>query len=344
MNKNIRVEKALSSRRLLTFVFDSLLLVASIIGLYFVFLYAVMNPTLDYQNHKNNKKQIEAEYGLNLETGLSYTEYEQVIQRFYLQDFHEEIKRDINSNYGTNYTINHIYNVVVLQLPDIPTPEKYKTTFFQYRMDEDGHYLVDELAILVEGNSGPVYEKNMRDLFYTTYARLPDMLKDYHSDYKESLLAVDSSEILSRLIASIISFTILFEVFTLINPYGSSTFEKLYKIGYVNSKSGYMASKGKLFIYHFFNHLIPFVGIVLFSRYSIVLLTVLFVFINEIVMIFSKENRTLVEKIFKLDAIDLSTSLVFKNRKEEREYENSEEHQIVSDQDYLDKLSNTDKI
>ena len=45
------------------------------------------------------------------------------VQHFYLVDCPEEIKAEVNKNYGTNYSITHIYNVVVLLLPDQPTIE-----------------------------------------------------------------------------------------------------------------------------------------------------------------------------------------------------------------------------
>ena len=344
MIKSLRVENASTGKRLLSVLFDVLSLAVLSIALFFTFLYAVMNPINKYTYHKNYSRQIEDEYGLNLKSGLTYDNYEKVLQHFYLVDCPEEIKAEVNKNYGTNYSITHIYNVVVLLLPDQPTIENYQNDYFSYKIDADGNFLVDELAVLVEGHSGPVYEKNMRDLFYNSYIKLKEMLASYRSDYGFSVLMIQTSELVSRIVSISLAFTVLYIIIPLINKNGATLFEKLYHIGHVNYSSGYSMPKYKIVLSALINYSLPILGFVIFTKYSIVLISILYFFLNNLVMVLNGDNRNISELILRTLSINIDNSLVFKNRKEEKEYENSDENKVVTEQEFLDKLEATKSV
>ena len=344
MIKSLRVENASTGKRLLTILFDMLSWAIITVAVYFAILYSVMNPIFKYSYNKNYYKQVEAEYGLNLPVGLAYDKYEAVLQHFYLIDYPEEIKKEINEHYGTNYSIVHIYNVVVLQLPDIPTIDKYQTEFYAYKMDSEGHFLVDELAVLAEGHSGPVYEKTMRDLFYTSYSRLNTMLASYHHDYGQAIKNINTSELISRSVSISLSFVVLFVIVPLINKHGSTVFEKVYRIGHVNYSSGYSVSKYKIVLEALVNNALVILGLIIFNRYSIILISVLFFFINIVTMLLSHDNRNIGELLFKTLTINIDNSLIFDNRKEEKEYEGSDDNKVVTEEEFLNKLESIKNI
>ena len=343
MNKSVRIETPLTSKRIFAFVFDLLAFIVGGVALYFLCLCAVINPINKYVDNQNIKKQIELEYSLDIGSGASYGEYEEVLQSFYLTKYPEEIKTSINKSYGVNYSITHIYNVVVLQLPDVPTLEKHQTEFFEYKMDANGNFLVDELAAKVEGKSGPNYERNMRDLFYNSYVNLPGMLADYNEDYYKATVAVSNSELVSRIIASSISAVAFFVVIPLINKHGSTLFEKIYKIGHANSRNGYTIPKYKIVLQNITRWALPVLGVILFNKYSIILISILPLFIDLIIMIFSSSNHYLTEFIWRTDSAALDVSVIFSNRKEEREFEEASTDSF-EDKEFLDNLTNIETI
>ncbi len=343
MNKSVRIETPLTSKRIFAFVFDLLAFIAGGVALYFLCLYAVINPINKYVDNQNIKKQIESEYSLDIGSGASYERYEEVLQSFYLTKYPEQIKTSINKAYGVNYSITHIYNVVVLQLPDVPTLEKHQTEFFEYKMDTSGNFLVDELAAKVDGKSGPNYERNMRDLFYNSYTSLPKMLADYNADYYNASLMVSNSELISRIIASSTSAIVFFIVIPLTRKHGSTLFEKVYLIGHVNSRNGYTIPKYKIVLQNITRWALPILGWVIFNRYSIILISILPLFIDLIVMIFSGSNHYLTEFIWRTDSAALDTSVIFSNRKEEREFEETSSDEL-EDKDFLDNLKNINTI
>lgn len=61
-------------------------------------------------------------------------------------------------------------------------------------------------------------------------------------------------------------------------------------------------------------------------------------------MLFSKTNRDLVERILVLNAAQIDQSLLFRNQAEENVYERSEEYQTIDDPNYLNRLDNTKTI
>lgn len=344
MNKSLRLEYAISYKRLLAFLFDLLSAAILTVALFFLGLLCIGEPAFKYSSSKKEMKAIENSYSLNLGSGKSYTEYEAALQHFYLESFPEEIKRDVNKNYGTDYSIVHIYNVVVLQLPDKPTVDNYQTGYYQYKMNDDGVFLVDELALRIEGKSGKQYEKNMRDLFMNTYTNLKPMLSDYDSHYKKLSNNVDYSYVISRMIGVSISVLGIFVIYPLINKYGSTPFERVYKIAHVNSKSGYLAPKYKLILRAIILFALPIFGLWVFNQYSIILITVFWLFINVLLTIFTSRNRDVPDFILRMDSANIENSLLFKNRHEEIEYESQDDFKEITDVDYVNKLEETKAI
>ena len=69
-----------------------------------------------------------------------------------------------------------------------------------------------------------------------------------------------------------------------------------------------------------------------------------YLFINCLLLIFSKNNMDLAERILKMTTCSIEESLLFESEEQEKEYFNSEEGRKIEDPDYLDRLSNLKKI
>lgn len=338
MNKDLKIAKPHSGKRLLSVLFDYLSIALGSILVYFLLLFSFFTPAFGYMNKVNAAKTYEKQYNLNLGEVEDYDKYEKVIQDFYFTYYPEEIKKTVNDNYKTDYSIVHIYNVMVLRLPDRPTIENYSTEFFEYIINPDGTFAVDEIAIKKQGLSGPTYEKNMRDIFYSTYENLKGYLADYHPDYNKVTSDIKLYESISRIISICLSSIIFYIVIPLINKNGATLFEKVYDIGHVRGKNGYSIKPYMIILRAVINLTIPVIGIILFSKYSVILMTLFFIFINNLIFIFNKNNRDLSDLIINMDTCIVSESLIFKNRKKEKEYEESDEFKKIEEMTFIERL------
>ena len=339
MEKNIRVQDGLLNHRLFSFILDLISVFVSTLAIYFLVLYTVFSVGFNYIEKNDRVLEIENEYVLNLEEELNYTEYEKVLKDFYFNKFPEEIKKEFNTIHKTDYTITHIYNIVVLRLTNTPTYESYKTDYYSYVQSADGSFNPDVLATHIEG-SGKVYEKNMSDLFYSSYNDLKQMLKAYNDEYLFLTLDVFNYKSASRMIAFSISLLVFYIIIPLSNKYGSTLGEKYYKLGHVNKKDGYLVKKHKIIIRPIIYFLLPFIAVALGTKNAIIIVLMGYLFINFLLLIFSKDNFDIADRILSMNTCSIEESLLFKNVDEEIEYFKSEEGKKIEDPEFLEKLSN----
>lgn len=343
MNKNIRVQEAQINHKLFAFLYDLFILLASSIALYFIILYGVFATSFNYVSNKNKIVEIENSYNLNLEEGLDYKEYETVLKDFYFNKYPNQIKDQFNTYYNKDYTITHVYNIVVLRLNDTPTYESYKNDYYAYVQDENGNFNPDILAIKVEG-SGKTYEKNMRDMYYNSYDNLKELLELYNDEYRKLVIKDFNAKAISRGGAFGISLLIFYFIIPLSNKNGATLCEKFYKLSHVNSKDGYLVKKYKIIIRPFIYYLIPFIAVLLGSKNAIVIILLGYLFINFLLLLFSKNNLDFGDRLLKMTTCSIDESLLFKNEEEEIEYFKSEEGKKIEDPEYLEKLSNMKDI
>lgn len=343
MDRKIRIQDAQVNHKLFSFIYDLLVLCGSTLVLYFTILYGVFGLFFNHVSNVNKINEIEESYNLNLEQGLDYSEYEEVLKEFYFIKYPEEIKNQFNEYYSKDYSINHIYNVVVCKLNDEPSFENYKTDYFSYIQDASGQFNPDLLAIKVEG-SGRNYEKNMSDLLYSSYSRLKDLLETYNEEYRELVVKDFNQKATSRGIAFGISFIVFYLIIPLSNQNGATLFEKKYQLAHVNAKDGYLVKKYKIILRPFIYYLIPFIALLVWTKNSMIIVLLGYLFINCLLLIFSKNNLDLSEKILYMTTCSVQESLLFENEKDERAYFNSEEGKKIEDPDYLNKLSDAKEI
>lgn len=334
MDKSLKINPPNFSHRLFAFLLDITSTSIATLILYFVILYAIYIPFFGYSQKKNIIDQYETSYNLRMAYGESYDKYEDVCKKFYLSDFKEDILKDYNKD-NLNYSIVHIYNINVLNLPNNPTPSNYSTSYFHYVVNSDGSYDVDSLGVQING-SGDRYEKDLSDLFYTSYEELPIIMRKYVSEYNNAFIENSRYQDEIRLISLGISITIFYLILPLSFKYSETLFEKLFNIGFVDSKNGYKINKIFIFIRPIIYFLLPAIGLYLFTKYSIAILIILPIFIDIMVMILSINKKDLYEKICHVECCDILSSSIYKNEMEENKHEMDT---TITDQGFLDALN-----
>lgn len=335
MKKEVLIEKGAVGSRLLAFLLDLLSTILGTIVLYFVIVYGVFATGFNYVGRNNNLKATNTSYKLDYKYGQSYTKYEEVVQEFYFVHFKDNILADYKND-GKDYSIEYIYNVLVLNLPSNPSSTNYQTSLYKYQQADDGSFDVDRLAVQVEGN-GQYFERNLMDLFYGKYQDLWKYIYKYDVNYRNDYDMVVLSKKISRVVAFSISSFVFFGVFPLVNKNGSTIFEKKKKLGYVNSNDLFEIKPYKNILRPFIYFTLPAIGIYFFSRYTVILLCVLPIFINFIFIFLSKDNKDIYERIARTKSISLEESKILKNEEEFKEFAAKEE---IENEEYLKTLEN----
>ena len=101
-----------------------------------------------------------------------------------------------------------------------------------------------------------------------------------------------------------------------------------------------LIKKWKVIIRPFIYYLIPFIAVVIGSKNSIIIVLLGYLFINFLLLIFSKNNLDFGDRVLSITTCSIEESLLFKNENEEIEYFNSEEGKKIDDPEFLEKLEN----
>jgi hypothetical protein len=335
MNKEIRIAKPNLGKRIEAFLLDVLTVTLGAFILYFAGLYGIVKPFTNYNENISKINQYETQYNLKMEYGEDYTKYEDVVQDIYFNDFTSNILKDYET-VDKDFTIIHIYNINVLNLPANPTAESYSTSYYKYATNSDGSYNVDSIGVQIEG-SGEYYERNLCDLFYESYGEMPALLRRYISDYGNAFSENSLTKDYLRVSALFVSLLVFYLVipFT-ITKNGSTLFENINSIGFVNYKDSYRLKRYKIVLRFLIYSALPLLGIYLFTKYSIILIVVTSVFIDFLFVLLNSKNRDLFEIFTSSESVDTKESLIFDNKKDDDNYKNEE----VSNRDYLEKLEN----
>lgn len=320
MEKRLRIEKAFILHRIYLYLIDIAFASLATISLYFLIISSVFGLGFNYYENKDNINRTLNEFNLTLKDDLSYDKYEGVIQDFYFNKYENEIIKDYKESYKKDYTIYHIYNVVVLGLPTVVNGEVSRSDYFEYVLNEDNSINYDVVAKTVPG-SGRNYEKNMHDIFYNQYKKLNELLKRYNKEYFDVLSKNNLYETISRASGILFSLLVFFVIIPLTNKSSQTLAEKLFKIGNVEAKNGYTLKKYKVILRCLITYLLPSLGVIFLSMYSFIILTIGLLFLNLMIMILSSNNKDISQKILKIDSVDLNQSLIFKNKSEEKEFE-----------------------
>ena len=335
MNKELLIEKPSMGARFSAYFLDLGATILGTITMYFIILYMVFATGFNYIGNSNYINQIYDEYNLNIGYDTNYEQYEQILQKIYFEDFKDEILEDYK-NEGKDYSIEYIYNVVVLNLPEKPTVDTYSNSLYRYVQNPDGSYNVNVLGVKEEG-SGEFYERSMADLFYASYTNLPNLLRVYLPDFNKAFVDNANYEAISRAAALVISASGFYILMPFINKNGSTIFEKINKIGYVNKNNYLEIKKRKIPLRPLILFLIPLIGLIFYNNYTLVILIILPLFLNPLAILLSKKNHDFFEMICFVKACDLESSNIFKTKEELDEFTKKVE---IENKDFLDNLKN----
>lgn len=342
MHKSARIQQGLLNHRLSAGILDLLSLFLTSILLYIIIINTVFN-LLGYNDKNIRINDIEDEFNLTLSDREDYVTYEAVIKNIYFNIYSEEIIKQYKDVYGKDYSITHIYNIVILRLPAEPTFDNYKTDFFQYNQKEDGTIDVDSIALKIEGK-GSNYERGINSLFNSEYKKMKKVVEEFNSEYFELKATKYAYECYARVIAFVLSFAFLFVVIPFKDEYSRTYFMKKFDLAYVNSKNGYTISKFKVLFRNIISVIVPFVGYVIYNKYSIIILILGYLLLDYLLLLFSKNNMNIADGLLKIETCKLSESLIFENVDDENNYLQSEEGKKVSDESFVKKLEETEEI
>ena len=273
MHKSARIQQGLLNHRIAAGIFDAILLFFTSTILYLILLYTVF-ALFGYIDMNNRISEIDDEYNLTLSDSEDYLTYEAAIKNIYFDRYADEIVKQYKDVYNKDYSITHIYNIVILRLPAEPTFDNYKTDFFQYSQKSDGTFDVDSIATRIEGN-GSNYTRGINSLFNSEYKKMKKVVEEFNSEYFDLNATTYSYECYARIIAFIISFVIFFIV-PIKNEEYKTFFMKKYDLAFVNLKNGYQIKKYKIVLRYLICFFIPFIGYIIANKYSIIILIFLF--------------------------------------------------------------------
>ncbi len=344
MNKDLKIVRTPSNMKLWAFLLDLIVLIASSFILFAVCFYAFVLPLSTYEDNSNLIQNKLEQYHLNYGGDLDREDYESATKEFYLIHFKDELIEYYSPSDET-YSIEHIYNIYVLGLPVEPTVEFHSNTYFAYVENDDNTFNVDVIGYEIDtDNTNPNYVRNVRDIFYTAYNSLPQLLSKFDASFNKALMNNALYLGLTRISVFSFSVIVLYIIIPLTNKYRHTLFEKLFKIAHVNDKDGFLIKGYKAVLRPIIYFIIPLIGVYFYSTYAIIILGIIPIFVSIIMMLFSKTNHDLADKILKMESVDISQSLLFKEQAEENVYERSDEYQVVEDASFIEKLDNTEVI
>lgn len=342
MHKSARIQQGLLSHRIFASVLDIVTFFIVSVLFQLLLLYTVFS-IFGYSEMQSEIKEIEEQHSLTLKSNAEYYEYEKVIQDIYFNKYPNEIVNEYKQLYGDNFSIVHIYNIVVLRLPVNPTFDNYKTDYYQYVQKEDGSFDVDAIGVMVEGK-GSYYERNLQSLFYSGYKRMDDIVEKFDHNYYTLNVKTYSYECYARIISFVVCFVLWFIIIPLTKREYATLWMRKFDLAFVDSRQGYFLSKRKLTARYIITYLLPLVGFIFATKYSIIILIIGYILIDHLSLLFSKDNNNIADRLLKIETCKLSESLLFVDEEAEKAFLESEEGKKLSDESFVQKLEDADEI
>jgi hypothetical protein len=310
-----------------------------------VFYFGISRPiamTLpSYQSSVQIRDEKENKYDLKEKEGQSFETYQKPVESFYFDAFPTEIKNLYDSLSTEKSSLAYYYNVNVCRLPTDPSPTSYKTDFFSYVLNEDGSVNKDVKARCLSAKLNETGLKNLSDLYWSSYEKLPSFLRDIDGSYKAATDSLQLYEGFGRMISLGMAFLIIELFVPLFGKFGQEPGERILRLGFA-TKAGFLLPKWRLPLKALLYLVIPTLGSFYFNAYTVVLLWVAPLAANLLFLLFSSRNQTLPDLITGLIEVDLKTSEVYKDAQEK---EDSEKMALgyFDDPAYVDLLSKADQ-
>ena len=91
---------------------------------------------------------------------------------------------------------------------------------------------------------------------------------------------------------------------------------KKFDLAYVDNKTGYFLKKRKVIYRYAICFILPFIGFILATKYSIIILGIGYLLLDHLLMLFDKNNINIADKLLNIETCQLSESLLFDDKKE----------------------------
>jgi hypothetical protein len=170
------------------------------------------------------------------------------------------------------------------------------------------------------------------------------LVEGFNQEYFDLNTATYNHECYARLIGFIISFVVFFVIIPLKVNECQTLMMKKFDLAYVNFKNGYYLKKYKVVLRYVISLLLPLIGFVLATKYSIVILILGYILIDYLLMLFSKDNLNISDSILRIETCKLSESLLFADIKDEKAYLETEEGKKVTDDSFVKTLESAEEI
>ncbi len=326
---------------LLSFLSNYVFVCILTLVLYFAAAFPILHSTSSYLSASSYIENTEVAAGFTLKANLSYEPYKEACENFYLHSYGEELKEAYNEANSTSFTLNHIYNILVLRLPVSPSPSDYKTDYFAYPLNEDGTVNADGLGLIARDLGSRGYD-DVRDIYYTGYSRIQDNLLIFDSTYAKAKGDIRAMEGASRFACLSFSLLIVEVLFPFFAKFGRRPGELIFKVCYLN-RNGFGASFYKSLLRALIELLLASIGIYYLNPYFVTLFLVFPYFIEGITMLFDEYNRGYIERILSLIPADFKAEKIYANEAEMlQDRENS--LAAYAEPGYTGKLSEVDSF
>lgn len=312
------------------------------LGLYFLPAMAIAKSLPSYQEAANLMKQKETEHGLVLDTSKAEKEdYLSVLRHFYFEDYPEQICKNY-ADHGAyeGYTITHIFNTVVYNLPPTPTSENHQSEYYYYEYAE-GHWLVDQEAS-ERANLSSLEQIGLKNFLQTRYEQLKDLLRTLDRDYYDADRTVNSTLSMTRLFTMLFLLLVFELILPLIFKDGRSLGEMLTKTSHAK-KRGFAYRWYMTLIRFFVNAPLLLIFFFFLNFYSTIIALLIPALADILIMVLSKDHQFFYERFSFVVLIDPLKSEVFESEKAYEEFLKDQESNFV-DKGFADLLSSIDPV
>ena len=284
--------------------------------LFFAVSFPIMRNDGNYLKQEAVSQSVLEKYSLNYPESGKTDEKTEALIHFYLDCFPNEIARDFNKERETDYSIQHIFNILVYQLPENPSPSDYQTTYFSYLLDEHGIPLVDSLGYARIDELGSRGLEDLAGIIQSAYARLLVLAGEYVDGYKYAVNYCLNYESVARIIPYWASVFIALFILPLFFRNGASLGEKIMHLGYANKRTGYSVSLWKLPLKALLYGSFATMAAYLFYPHFVLIFAVFPYFLNALYRLFSDARRGVIEKFLFMIPVDLRIEKLYRNEAE----------------------------
>lgn len=303
--------------------------------------------TQDKEVDVNGTLETRYGYNLNLKEGLTFDKYYVEAQKFY--EYHEEkittyyfdlAQKDesVDEKYVERFkNIKFIFNFVFVGLSMDPIPTEsatYQTDYFIYPFNEDTQeYEWWEYAVPREKD---LNDRGIAEREYTvlsSYQAIKKIWGRIDTNYIRSANEIQLYIGVAALLSTAVSILTFYLIIPLSLKHYATLGKKVFGYGYVNKKDHKKLPWWKGVIKTIIC-MIPFVfGMFLFNVYSLVFFIIAPYGINTLFFVLSKSEQDILDKILRMELINVKKSLFFSSEEEEQKFLEDEYNENITDDD-----------